>query len=223
MNQIDRIRQKLELLREADKDLTLFGADTHKYELHPPLVTEKLRQFEQEHGVSLPEQYFQFLTELGNGGAGPFYGLHPLETGHILFYDSSEHAAHTLYELNKPFPYTEPWNVMDELSELYEQIDAAVESGNVELEEMLCDKKHDLTGAPENDHGRLEISDYGCGIRITLVVNGAAKGEVWTDDRANDGGIYPSIELGNEGKLGFFDWYEKWLDNGMEELKEKVS
>lgn len=222
MNQIDRIRKKLALLRESDKDLTLFGADTHKYELYPPLLTEKLRQFEKANGVELPEQYFQFLTEVGNGGAGPFYGLLPIETGHILFYDDSEAAAHTFYDLSKSFPYTEPWNVTDELTELYEQIEAAVESGNVELEEALCDKKYDLISAPENDYGRIEISDYGCGTRITLVVNGEAKGEVWTDDRTNDGGIYPSIELGNEGKLGFFDWYEKWLDNSLKETNAVV-
>lgn len=34
---------------------------------------------EKEWNISLPEDYKLFLTQVGNGGMGPFYGLLPLE------------------------------------------------------------------------------------------------------------------------------------------------
>ncbi|GEP90576.1 hypothetical protein SAMN05660909_02938 [Chitinophaga terrae (ex Kim and Jung 2007)] len=43
-------------------------------------------------------------------------------------------------------------------------------------------------------------------------------GYIWSDDRGNDAGIYPSLELGNEKKLSFLDWYEYWLDSSLSEL-----
>ncbi|WP_286375979.1 hypothetical protein [Acinetobacter sp. R933-2] len=40
---------------------------------------------------------------------------------------------------------------------------------------------------------------------------------MWTDDRANDGGIYPSQELGNRERITFLNWYERWLDQSLHE------
>lgn len=43
------------------------------------------------------------------------------------------------------------------------------------------------------------------------------KTNMWTDNRVNDGGIYPSVELENIGKISFLSWYELWLDNTIKE------
>ena len=53
-------------------------------------------------------------------------------------------------------------------------------------------------------------------------MNGQEKGNMWTDDRTNDAGLYPTIELGNKGKITFLDWYELWLDNSLEEIQGKT-
>jgi hypothetical protein len=58
---------------------------------------------------------------------------------------------------------------------------------------------------------------------LNLVVNGQEYGNIWTDDRGSDGGIYPSMELGNKEKINFLDWYELWLDNSLEEIKNKIT
>lgn len=76
--QLDRIRQKLPQAAEADPEYRVFGARKHRYKLNEPLSVDELRRFEQAHGITLPEPYAAFLTELGNGGAGPYYGIHPL-------------------------------------------------------------------------------------------------------------------------------------------------
>jgi HEAT repeat protein len=77
-NQLNTIRQKLERAKKRDAARDVFGANSHKYQLNAPLSVEKLHAFERKHGIVLPEGYAMFLTELGNGGAGPYYGLYAL-------------------------------------------------------------------------------------------------------------------------------------------------
>jgi hypothetical protein len=75
------ITRKLAYQREVDGERRIEGAVRHKYVLHAPLLEHQVQQFETEHGVALPEAYRTFLTFVGNGGAGPFSGLLPLEEG----------------------------------------------------------------------------------------------------------------------------------------------
>src|ERR1017187_6620631 len=56
-----------------------FGPHSHGFVLRPPVPEAASTRFEEEDGVLLPEGYRAFLTRLGNGGAGPYYGLLPLE------------------------------------------------------------------------------------------------------------------------------------------------
>lgn len=215
--QIERIKDKLSQLKEMDSEFKQFGAGNHKYNLNPPLTLDEIKQFEAEYQISLPEEYIAFLTIIGDGGAGPFYGVNTLVDSRIMYFDNSEKAQHSYFELSKPFPYTKSWNVEKELAALDEQIDQAYEDGNEVLEEQLLAEKSALTDLPQNDYGRLNISDYGCGITISLIIKGKEKGNMWTDDRVNDGGIYPSIALGNTGKISLLNWYELWLDNTIKE------
>jgi hypothetical protein len=40
---------------------------------------ETVVQFEKHHNITLPDDYRRFILQAGNGGAGPHYGLLPLE------------------------------------------------------------------------------------------------------------------------------------------------
>ncbi|MCF3109577.1 SMI1/KNR4 family protein [Niabella sp. CC-SYL272] len=211
--EIERISQKLQLLRDADPDLVLFGAKKHKYRLNDPLPAEVLAQFEAAHSIKLPEGFSDFYTTLGNGGAGPFYGLEPLEN--VLFSDLDYKRADSLLDPSVPFAHTQPWNrsftptVQEEESEL-----------RFETEHEAFYKAY---YSSEQMNGVLAICNYGCGISLNLVVNGPEYGNMWTDDRGNDAGIYPSTEFGNEEKINFLDWYELWLDSALVEAKEKYA
>lgn len=216
---IGQIKNKLEQLRQLDQELTLFGASTHNYLLHPTLTREEVAHFETIHNVDLPKEYVLFLTTMGNGGVGPHYGIQALEDSRVVFWDPTEAENYKYFDLSKAFPHTESWNVEAELNELYDKIEEANEAGTDELEEELFEQKWEIIGGAEHDYGRLNTADYGCGITISLIVNGPEKGNMWTDDRVSDGGLYPTIELGNKNKITFLDWYELWLDNSLQEIQ----
>lgn len=73
-----KLRKQLKRAGEKDSDFSRFGADDHKYRLKPPASEETIAAFETRFGIFLPEGYRNFLLWVGNGGAGPFYGLYSL-------------------------------------------------------------------------------------------------------------------------------------------------
>lgn len=57
---------------------SIHGAASHRYEHASPADSEMLAAFESRLGVGLPVDYFQWITTVGDGGAGPMLGLLPL-------------------------------------------------------------------------------------------------------------------------------------------------
>lgn len=76
-DRLERILRKLDLVRR--QGLKCFGSDHHHFRLSPCLSESAISKFEAEHRIRLPEDYREFLLMVGNGGAGPYYGLLPLE------------------------------------------------------------------------------------------------------------------------------------------------
>ena len=72
------IRDGLRRLRDPSTPLKVFGSDSHGFHTNPPLSVESVREFEAQHRVTLPQEYKGFLIQVGNGGAGPAYGLFKL-------------------------------------------------------------------------------------------------------------------------------------------------
>jgi len=76
------IREAVQALATADPGLRRFGASHHRYALSPPLTLAELAQLEGRLGltrVTLPDDLRGFATEIGAGGAGPGYGIVPLD------------------------------------------------------------------------------------------------------------------------------------------------
>ena len=71
-----RIHESLRRLRLAGSHDS--GAEGHDFSLNPPLTDVEVGTFEHLYGVRLQSDYRFFLTEVGNGGAGPGYGVFPL-------------------------------------------------------------------------------------------------------------------------------------------------
>lgn len=74
-DRIQRIAAKLERLEDLDRHRQVFGAWSHEYRLAPPCPATRLAAWEARVGVTLPCVYRRFLAEIGDGGAGPCYGI----------------------------------------------------------------------------------------------------------------------------------------------------
>jgi hypothetical protein len=208
--QLEKIKNKLELLRKLDKRCSLFGSSTHRYQLNPPLSIENVRRFELEQSITLPTDYVKFFTIIGNGGAGPFYGLEPIENS--LFDDLDYKRPDSLLNPAKPFLHSKPWNLDFEPT-----VD---EEENEEEYQIQFDQFQEKYYDREQMNGVIAICNYGCAVNLHLVVNGQEYGHIWTDDRGSNNGIYPSHELGNKEKITFLNWYELWLDNSLSKMRE---
>jgi hypothetical protein len=79
-------RDAVRALAAADPARRRFGAAVHRYELAPPLDAAAVAALEHRLGAALPDELRALVTELGAGGAGPGYGLVPIELtlGHTL-------------------------------------------------------------------------------------------------------------------------------------------
>jgi hypothetical protein len=97
---IPELKQKITRLKTLDNRFFIFGASGHKYGFFPRLSLAEVQDFEQQYQVKLPDDYRAFICQIGNGGAGPYYGLLPLVQGAGI--------------LERPYPWTEPIQLDDE-------------------------------------------------------------------------------------------------------------
>ncbi|HET9621483.1 MAG TPA: SMI1/KNR4 family protein [Kofleriaceae bacterium] len=77
------LRNAVRALADADRSLRRFGAAHHRYALAPPLTAAQLAALEARVGA-LPDDVRAFATEIAAGGAGPYYGIVPIDRGEAL-------------------------------------------------------------------------------------------------------------------------------------------
>lgn len=75
------IGEKLERLRTEgwQKHQHQFRVEAHRFLMGPRLTESNVSAFEQKRGIRIPNDYRAFLLHVGEGGAGPYYGLLPLK------------------------------------------------------------------------------------------------------------------------------------------------
>ena len=109
-----RILKLLEQAKAKDPDFERFGAYSHQYRLAAPASEEQILKFEEQQGIRLPEEYRDFLLHVGNGGAGPYYGLDGIRDLGDDLHDS--HGARIYRVQEEPVIYPkmsdEEWNRM---------------------------------------------------------------------------------------------------------------
>jgi hypothetical protein len=177
------IRAKIEAASHIVPGPFDFHYQTHKFTVNPPLSVEQLSAFEEAYRIHLPSEYFMFLTELGNGGIGPGYGLIPLpdaipgQTGSRNIEDVTKTPRFPW--LSQPFPFTGD-----------KQLDAE------RLESLLS-----LRELP----GCLLLCTYGCGSEELIRCDGPSRGYIWGMSTDHHLGVSPTGD-------GFFDWYIRWID-----------
>ena len=178
---------RLDFLRRTDSGFTRFGCEDHRYLLNEPLTESEVAAFEARYCVSLPEEYRTFLRQVGDGGAGPFYGIFRLDRSSLpAYYPGCPYPPEDLLPgfLAGSFPLTQPWNEPD---------DCSPEGGGERVD-------------PAPIRGSLNLSHQGCGYMVRLVLNGSQRGALWEDGRCSDMGIKPFAP-------GFAAWYLRWLSD----------
>jgi hypothetical protein len=197
------IRDRVAQLRAAGVVHSIFGANGHRFELAPPIEVNALIAWEREHGVELPADYRDYLVALGNGGAGPSYGIFPLGMWDGLGGELVP-IGDALGELRAPFPHREAWNLPAARFDPPDHADDDEEDAwNAQLDAEYYD--------PSLVNGAIWICDHGCALRTLLVITGSERGHVWADRRAENAGLVPHV--GPDGRhLGFGDWYTAWLE-----------
>ncbi len=206
----DRIRSDLDLLRKARGKIKVFGAEAHGFQMNAPLPEATVHQFEQQNGIALPSDYREFLIRIGNGGAGPYYGVFKLgEMDKGWEQASWKECSDFVGCLSKPFPHTQEWNDLNGRPDCDEGDEAEYEKQLAAFEQRYFNS--------EIVNGAIPICHTGCAIRHWLVVTGVEAGNMWCDGRANDSGLYP---LQQEGipRFTFYAWYRRWLDEALGKL-----
>lgn len=214
---VSKIVEGVRMLREADRNLAVFGANGHQHKLRPRLDEAKVVEFERRYSLRLPDEYRQFLTQVGNGGAGPYYGIHGLDE----LYETKEDYWN---DLSKPFPYRHQWAGPPDLLKAIN-----------EAEDGSCDQ--DRRGELIDEYWRLasrdgsiNICEFGCNLRFLLIVNGPELGRIWFDATPDLAGYSPVAlnhsapveryakwciidkDTAAETRVGFAEWYDCWLD-----------
>ena len=155
-----------------------------------PLSEEKARNFEEQNGIKLPEDYRRFITTIAKGGTQPFYGMPSID-------ELKKHGIRS--DIKEKFPYT---------------IKNPLNLGKLSDEEY-----RKFFDENERDTGFIELCDEGCAMYSILIVNTDDEetyGTVWFYDTANDFGIFPLINPKIGKAVRFIDWLEYYVDRSLE-------
>lgn len=213
---ISSVSQRLDSLRQLDRGLKVFGADTHRYVTHR--VSEReLSRMEQWCGVSLPGAFRSHLASIGYG-VGPYYGIwSPAAIRKELDALCSDYQSEVgpSPSPSRPFPYS--------ISDA-QKIDERKASG---------EKEPWITSTWPID-GCIPICHQGCTFWTVLVVNGECAGRVW--DVANYVG-YEGLWLPSRRPTGktlfrkdlkllpalpspptFDEWFMDWIERATTDL-----
>lgn len=182
-----------------DRDFRVFGASKHKYRLNAPLSVDLVRAAEEKYGFTLPEDYFRFITEIGDGGAGEDYGLYSF--GDFIgkpLYPAIEDSRRKLSEPFAVRPMTAEDNESSGLADGY--FEQNREKCFFDPRCLDDDPDSDFDGLPT---GFLAIMTRGCQYDVGLALNGEHRGKVFDIDYEGS-----FILTANS----FEEFYQSWLD-----------
>ena len=188
----------LEQARKIDPNYVVFGASMHKYKLNPIVSGEYVHEIEKKYGFTLPEDYFRFITEIGDGGAGPDYGIMPfvnflIKDGNPL---AEEFKNSYRYSLGKSF---KPWPM--KLEEVEEYAITTKEGYKENPDKYFIYHKYD-NDLSDSD-GFFIFGSRGCQWEFGIITAGERKGQVFDTD--NEGAY---CLLANS----FDEFYQNWLN-----------
>jgi len=189
--QLARIAQKLRIVQQRPAGRKAMGEREHGFHLEPRLPEAEVQSFEWTHNIVLPPDYRAFITRIGNGGAGPYYGILPLERwadAPLQYFEDQRSLPPDLISRDSP--------LRDGLT-------------GIDWVELLGGTPRPLRFDPSKWHpyqGTITISHLGATYYSLLVVTGATRGRICSVDLDMQAPKFAP-------QRGFLDWYEAWLDD----------
>lgn len=183
---IDQILKKLSQVRQ--QDLSCFGSESHRFRMNNLAEESELALFESEHGVALPACYRSFLLHIGNGGAGPYYGIYKLQRWDEILESTGEESP-----LNNWRNHDCPSNFLKLPCPLHPEM------------ERVDDWEDQFSQVVSPYQGMITIGTQGCSYMMGLIISGDCSGRVVYLD--GDGGPPYVVR-----ETDFLAWYERWLD-----------
>ena len=181
------LRKLVKKASSFDPSCNVFGASKHKYQLNPVISLEEVKAYEQRHKIKLPSEYVFFITQVGNGGAGPYYGIYPLKTKEECYV-----TAGTPFISSKltDQQWKEKWELFeqkcqedeDDLDDLYDQI-----------EKETC-------------QGTYGIGTQGCTYENLAIAQGEEENRIFYVNIS-----WNSEYLPYDTEMNFLEWYENFF------------
>ena len=195
--EVERI---LEQARRMDPQLEMFGVVDHQYRLGSPVDLAFVRTIEEAYHFRFPEDYVQFITEVGDGGAGPGYGLYPFGYYCTEVESTKEAKAREIYlrglgrEL-KLLPIESEW---------LEDFCISKEEYEKNPEKYFQGGKGSFNWDNDTPYGFFHLGTYGCWRDFGLITAGERYGQVFIRD--TEGAF--ELEARN-----FQEFYQDWLNS----------
>lgn len=200
----ERVLKILDRVRAIDEKNEMFGAETHQYRLGPAVPEEFVREAEEKCGFTLPEDYRRFITQVGDGGAGPDHGIHPFREfwKRGCFREdrfAEQHRQEYRCSLARPF------SVRPMEPEEIGQYGFSPESFREHPEKFFVwEEPEDEDDGRWSTEGFFELGTRGCQWDFGLALNGEHRGRVFTTD--NEGGYALDAH-------SFEEFYSRWLES----------
>jgi hypothetical protein len=236
------LRDKLAELAAKDFDCLYFGVETHRYRLAQCLTPDEVTAIERHYAIELPEDYRAFITDLGNGGAGPGYGLERFGFVRSAQEIPTATATGTYREVKRTHHGTlSRQDLIDAEGQVVDPMEIAFytsilgRSGEGQAWPSLafpCQSLDDEWDEERDDNsaGNWILAEYGCAMSARLVLNGPLRGQVWFD--AANGALIPFSAIANihyadedevlpedrDVTFSFMRWYEHWLDHALRQV-----
>lgn len=196
----------LNQVQKIDSKYENFGASGHKYKLNPPVQASFVHRIEERFGFLLPEDYFRFITEVGDGGAGPDYGIKPFAA--FLKKGVDAHAERFWEEyrnsLGNPF---RPRRMKPD--EVDEYAIASREAYDRAPDRYYIYEKPEPYDLCDTD-GFYVLGTHGCQWDFGLIISGEWRGQVFDADNE---GAYALVAR------SFEEFYQNWVDYILDEKR----
>ena len=205
----EEVEKILAQARRMDPQLEINGAARHRYRLSPPVDLAFVRAVEEEYHFQFPEDYVQFITEVGDGGAGPGYGLCSFGFYRTEAKSSRDAKMRDSYLCGLS---REPLLLPLEPDDL-EEFCISEKEFKQNPEKYFAAGSYNLDN--DTPHGFFHLGTYGCAKDYGLITAGERRGQVFSCN----------IESVFELEAGSFQaFYQDWLDSvsDTEQFQKKV-